>query len=965
MQSRGRVVQRQPGSRDPTPPRETTPTRKTRRKRRVESPESLELKPTKKPLQKNYPIVNGIVLSPENISKLIPNGFKFVPLPDDYVPVETPDLSLVPEKEFSMATIPNALADPAQFDPQIIASIPDLPQLKDIDYVVFRKLLLSKDPSLLPLEEQNELKCMRLILKVKNTTQITRKLAMRTLLDHSQEYATFIFNVTLQLLAEPALEEHERHVMVRLLDRVLRKLDGEVKPFTAQILKVVTPLLVDEKKYTKLEARDIISNLAKSAGLLTMISTLRKDIENPDDQTRHLISRTFAVVANSLGITALLPFLKSICHSTTSWTQKHTGISIIQQIAILMGSSILPHLPSLVACISSSITDENVQVRSMTAATISSLAEASRPFGYESFEILIEPLHITLKTQRGRTLSQFLRALGNLIPLMDKEYSEYYSADLIRVMSKELNNPDDDLRRSILIVTEKICGLAPKKSVKSISNSFFKAFWTRRVAIDKKIAGLCISSIHALAKVLGTETTIGKLLSSLKDESEPFRRMGMSTVDRILYDLGSYELSDRDVERLLDGLVYIVQHQTFTSNSNQVPHKIIESFGNIMNSLGSRSRPHISTITSALLYRLQHKDTAIREQAADLIDKLTLSLKACNEIELSQKLYTILYESLGEVYPNVLGSILLALRSVLKSLPKSVELTPPIPQLLSTLTPILRNRHEKVQENTLNLLGDLTTTPIPPTEWIRISYELLDLLKAYKKSIRKAANSTFGLISQTIGPSDLLPQLLNNLKMSERQLRVCTSVALAIIADKCGPFTVIPALLNEYRLPDKNVQNGVLKTMSFLFEYGGSNASDYIYSVTPLLSHALTDRDLVHRQTASTAVYHMAIGAIDAGYDDAFINFLDLIWPNVFETSPHLISAVTECIESLSFVLGPGIIMGYLWSGLAHPARKVRTSYWKIWNSLYISHAGMVAYLPRLEINNDKSLVIEELDVWI
>jgi len=68
------------------------------------------------------------------------------------------------------------------------------------------------------------------------------------------------------------------------------------------------------------------------------------------------------------------------------------------------------------------------------------------------------------------------------------------------------------------------------------------------------------------------------------------------------------------------------------------------------------------------------------------------------------------------------------------------------------------------------------------------------------------------------------------------------------------PFTVLPALMNEYRVPELNVQNGVLKALSFLFEYIGEMGKDYCYAVTPLLEDALMDRDLVHRQTAATVV---------------------------------------------------------------------------------------------------------------
>ena len=72
-------------------------------------------------------------------------------------------------------------------------------------------------------------------------------------------------------------------------------------------------------------------------------------------------------------------------------------------------------------------------------------------------------------------------------------------------------------------------------------------------------------------------------------------------------------------------------------------------------------------------------------------------------------------------------------------------------------------------------------------------------------------------------------------------------MAIAIVSETCGPFTVLPALMNEYKVPENNVQNGVLKSLSFMFEYIGEMSKDYIYAITPLLEDALCDRDLVHR----------------------------------------------------------------------------------------------------------------------
>jgi splicing factor 3B subunit 1 len=172
-------------------------------------------------------------------------------------------------------------------------------------------------------------------------------------------------------------------------------------------------------------------------------------------------------------------------------------------------------------------------------------------------------------------------------------------------------------------------------------------------------------------------------------------------------------------------------------------------------------------------------------------------------------------------------------------------MTPPIKDLLPRLTPILKNRHEKVQENCIDLVGriaDRGAEYVSAREWMRICFELLELLKAHKKAIRRATVNTFGYIAKAIGPHDVLATLLNNLRVQERQNRVCTTVAIAIVAETCSPFTVLPALMNEYRVPELNVQNGVLKSLSFLFEYIGEMGKDYIYAITPLLEDALMDR---------------------------------------------------------------------------------------------------------------------------
>ena len=61
---------------------------------------------------------------------------------------------------------------------------------------------------------------------------------------------------------------------------------------------------------------------------------------------------------------------------------------------------------------------------------------------------------------------------------------------------------------------------------------------------------------------------------------------------------------------------------------------------------------------------LNNKSAKIRQQAADLIEKIADVLKLCGEDSLLRELARVLFENLGEEYPEVLGSILGALKAV-------------------------------------------------------------------------------------------------------------------------------------------------------------------------------------------------------------------------------------------------------------------------------------------------------------
>ncbi|CEM20117.1 unnamed protein product [Vitrella brassicaformis CCMP3155] len=893
-----------------------------------------------------------------------PEGYELVKPPASYQPLPRAKVTATPTPfgATPLYSIPDEInAVKAQEIPGTPSSRGegDLPMMRPEDYQYFGKLMEVSDEAEADLspEEAKEHEIMKLLLKIKNGTPPMRKTALRTITEKARYFgAGPLCNQILPLMMSSTLEDQERHLLVKVIDRILYKLDDLIRPYVHKILVVIEPLLIDEDYYARVEGREIISNLAKAAGLATMIATMRPDIDHQDEYVRNTTARAFAVVASALGIPCIIPFLKAVCGSTKSWQARHTGIKIVQQIAILMGCAVLPHLKPLVDTILLGLTDEQQKVRTITALALAALAEAATPYGIEAFDAALKPLWRGICEHRGKGLAAFLKAIGYIIPLMDAEHANYFTREVMVILIREFQTPDEEMKKIVLKVVKQCVateGVEAQYIREEILPHFFKNFWVVRMALDKRNYRQLVDTTVEIANKVGGSEIVTRVVEDLKDPSEPYRKMVVETIEKVLTNLGVADIDVRLEEQLIDGIVYAFQEQ-----SSEDTKVMLDGFGTIVNCLGKRVKPYLPQICGMIRWRLNTPSAKVRQQAADVVARIAVVMKHCGEEQMLGHLGLYLYEYLGEEYPEVLGSILGALKAIVNVVGMQ-KMSPPIKDLLPRLTPILKNRHEKVQENCIDLVGriaDRGAELVSTKEWDRICFDLLELLKAHKKAIRRATVNTFGYIAKAVGPQDVITTLLNNLRVQERQLRVCTTVAIAIVAETCGPYTVLPHLMNEYRVHELNVQNGVLKSLCFMFEYIGELGKDYIYPICGLLEDALLDRDLVHRQTASWTCKHLALGVHGLSREDALIHLMNHVWPNIFETSPHLIQAVIDAVDGFRVSIGPGIVLQYLLQGLWHPARKVRETYWRLYNNVYMGHQdALVSFYPNVppEPNND------------
>jgi len=60
---------------------------------------------------------------------------------------------------------------------------------------------------------------------------------------------------------------------------------------------------------------------------------------------------------------------------------------------------------------------------------------------------------------------------------------------------------------------------------------------------------------------VGCADILSRIVEDLKDESEPYRRMVMETIDKVVSDLGTADVDARLEELLIDGILYAFQEQ--------------------------------------------------------------------------------------------------------------------------------------------------------------------------------------------------------------------------------------------------------------------------------------------------------------------------------------------------------------------------------------------------------------------
>ena len=535
-------------------------------------------------------------LTDEEINAILPGekeGYQIVPPPieyqqkvDNYVSQKMQKYSTDPLLNTHFYDIPEDIDN--EIDKKMESSM--YTGLKPEDRQFFQTLFDPEvDETKLSSEAIKKRKVLTYLLKIKNGIPPVRKNAMRQLTEKSKYFGpSILFAQVIPLLMSPSIDDEERHSLVKLMERLLLKLGVLVRPWAHKILVAVTPMLVDDIPYVRIEGREIISNLSKSVGMPTMISVLRPDIESLDESIRTITAKSLAIVASSLGVNEFFPFLKAINETKKNWTIRETGIKTVQQLAMLIGNGVLPYLHMLIEIIQSGLKRENEhkKVKLYTALAISSLAEASYPYGIDFYKEIIKYLFDGIKIYKGKLLASYFKALGNIIILMDDEVATRSAKIILPILKKDFISPDENIRRVILHVLKQcllVNGIDYTYVKEEICNEFFANFWNRRMALDRKNYKGVIDVTVELAKKISCSEVLNIIVYYLKDENEIFRKMTLECVEKIVSCLGVIDIDKTLEQHLIDGLILCFEEQNTDENNNNNSNDIVLScFGQVV-----------------------------------------------------------------------------------------------------------------------------------------------------------------------------------------------------------------------------------------------------------------------------------------------------------------------------------------------------------------------------------------------
>ncbi|ONK70361.1 uncharacterized protein A4U43_C05F32930 [Asparagus officinalis] len=284
-----------------------------------------------------------------------------------------------------------------------------------------------------------------------NSRELVKNLLSRVMNDSSHQKSVFFINLTRSihdmgiepinvldytlswmLTERKSLKDEEAGFLLKVMSKVLPSCDEDkVRPLVSRIILVAQPFVEDASSHCCIKASEIIYTLSKITGLDEIAVLIRLQMNDSSDYVRDVAVKVMGIVASALGIHVVFPFIESCCRGIEPLRVRCAAIRMVEQFAVRIGCTLLPHLSSLIELMEFGLLHKDLEiVRIMiTALSLAALAKAVAPYGYEHFKPILHRLFdffsrdgVGFIHRRGKVLGALVKLFTCIIQLLTYPY---------------------------------------------------------------------------------------------------------------------------------------------------------------------------------------------------------------------------------------------------------------------------------------------------------------------------------------------------------------------------------------------------------------------------------------------------------------------------------------------------------------------------------------------------------------
>lgn len=622
-----------------------------------------------------------------------------------------------------------------------------------------------------------------------------------------------------------------------------------------------------------------------------VLRKIEEECSSTDMHIREIAGKIVGTAVGYLGMKQMEGFLRRMAGDGRDAVRR-TFARAVASACSLVGRAFVPDMEHVLDMLCSLLADRNRFVRVDAANALSAVFKTMRPFRNMQTDNIFFILRGEALNARAIELRAFLRAMSLLC------HSEEFSEMTFEVLDASEKSVSE------LKVFERICSLVGQKRAQKYFAETVEMLFSLPKEHHALVSSICVKmAVHReTARLVLRFYTRPECVGLV---SEIFSRVAL---DLDGDDAETYYSSIRGAVGQNDaaaGLADLLVNKRCLQP--RFIRLIAEDAMRLMR--GTDSGTRVRGLTTM-------------RRIASLLDMR--SLEHCG---------AILFENMGEKDQLTLAAVLETMHAVYncRRFKSASELVPGI-------LPILKSREAGVVEAATSLLHTVCVNAsaecekVGAKEWLRISYELVDALTSWRRRTRRNAVETLGRISRIVGPQEVLNILMDSLESEDKHQRMGSSLAISVVAEYCGVFSVLPTLLTDYELPSAFVQQGILRTLSHVFQRTRV-AENLIHAVLPVVEDAMMDEDPGYRGLGLGVIKHIVLNSPQAD-TSLLVHLLNLVWPNILDYTPLVRSAFDECIEAFCTALSSQALYRYILQGIFHPSQAVQQRYRSVFGTM-------------------------------